>query len=204
MATSWLKGRISVQAKVYYLLQGTVLTLTPRTLAFGSQEVNTSSPTQSITVTNTGTAAVPITSVALAGTGAGQFAFTNGCGKSLAGKAKCIVKVAFKPTTKGAKSASLNVNGGGGGLRSTSLTGTGSNGLDYSPRLGSVNGTRARYSCRIHAPRKKPKSECGGPAGIRTPGPRDSARSRGFPRRGLSILHPRPAAGRVRDARNLY
>jgi hypothetical protein len=63
--------------------------------------------------------------VALGGTNANQFRFTNGCGTPLAAKAKCVIKVAFKPTTKGAKVASLNVNGGGGGLRSVSLTGTG-------------------------------------------------------------------------------
>jgi hypothetical protein len=33
--------------------------------------------------------------------------------------------VTFKPTTKGGKSATLDVNGGGGGLRSVKLTGTG-------------------------------------------------------------------------------
>jgi hypothetical protein len=63
--------------------------------------------------------------VALVGPNPGQFAFTNGCGKSLAGKATFVSKVTFKPTTKGAKSAFLNVNGGGGGLRSVSLSGTG-------------------------------------------------------------------------------
>ena len=38
---------------------------------------------------------------------------------------QCVIKVAFKPTTEGAKVASLNVNGGGGGLRSVNLTVTG-------------------------------------------------------------------------------
>ncbi len=78
-----------------------------------------------MTVTNTGPKAAAITSVALTGTAAGQFAQTNNCGKSLAGHATCTIKVTFKPTTKGAKSAFLNVNGGGGGLRSVNLTGTG-------------------------------------------------------------------------------
>ncbi len=108
-----------------YFLQGTVLTLSPRALAFGNHKVNTTSAAQSVTVTNTSAKAVALTSVALAGTGAGQFALINNCGKSLAGHATCVIKVAFKPTTKGAKSALLNVNGGGGGLRTVSLTGTG-------------------------------------------------------------------------------
>ncbi|HEV7454042.1 MAG TPA: choice-of-anchor D domain-containing protein, partial [Candidatus Saccharimonadales bacterium] len=100
-----------------YLLQGTVLTLMPRSLAFGDQKVNTTSAAKSITVTNTSASAVPITSIALAGTGARQFAITDNCRKSLAGKATCTIETVFKPKTKGAKSAALNLNGGGGGLR---------------------------------------------------------------------------------------
>jgi probable HAF family extracellular repeat protein len=108
-----------------YFLQGSVLTLLPRALAFGNQKVKTTSAAKSITVTNTSALPVPITSIALAGTGAGQFTFTDNCGKSLAGKATCTIKMVFKPMTKGAKAAVLKVNGGGGGLRSVSLTGTG-------------------------------------------------------------------------------
>ncbi len=110
---------------VPYLLQGTVLTLTPRSLAFGNHPVNTTSATKQVTVTNTSAKIVAITSIALTGAARGQFVTTNNCGKSLAGHATCSIKVSFKPTTKGAKSAFLKVNGGGGGLRSVALTGTG-------------------------------------------------------------------------------
>ena len=110
---------------VAYLLQGTVITLNPRSLAFGNQKVGTSSSAKQVTVTNTSSKAAAITSIALSGTTAGQFASTNNCGKSLVGHATCTIKVAFKPTTKGAKSGLLNVNGGGGGLRTVTLTGTG-------------------------------------------------------------------------------
>jgi probable HAF family extracellular repeat protein len=108
-----------------YLLQGTVLTMTPRSLAFGNHAIHTISAAKSVTVTNTSPKAAAISSVALTGTAAGQFAQTNNCGKSLAGHATCAIKVTFKPTTKGAKSGFLYVNGGGGGLRSVTLTGTG-------------------------------------------------------------------------------
>ena len=108
-----------------YVLQGTVLTLSPRSLAFGSQPIHTSSAAMSVTLTNTGPRAAAITSIALSGTAASQFASTNNCGSSLAGHATCTIKVTFKPTTRGAKSAFLNVNGGGGGLRSVSLSGSG-------------------------------------------------------------------------------
>jgi probable HAF family extracellular repeat protein len=110
---------------INYLLQGTVLTLAPRSLAFGNQPINTTSAAKSVTVTNTSAKVVAVTSIALKGVAAGQFASTNNCGSSLVGQATCTIKVIFKPTTTGAKSATLNVNGGGGGLRVVSLTGTG-------------------------------------------------------------------------------
>jgi probable HAF family extracellular repeat protein len=110
---------------VPYLLQGTVLTLAPRSLAFGNRPINTTSAAKSVTVTNNGPKLAAITSIALTGTAAGQFSTTNNCGSSLAGHATCTIKVTFKPTTKGAKAATLNVNGGGGGLRTVNLNGTG-------------------------------------------------------------------------------
>jgi probable HAF family extracellular repeat protein len=108
-----------------YLLQGTVLTLTPRSLAFGNQSINTKSAAKSVTLTNTSPKVVAIASIALTGSGSSQFVSTNNCGSSLVGHATCTIKMTFKPTTKGAKTATLNVNGGGGGLRTVKLTGTG-------------------------------------------------------------------------------
>ena len=108
-----------------YLLRTSSLSLSPRALAFGAQKLGTASPAKSITVLNNTSSVVPITSVAIAGGGAHQFSSSNNCGVSLAGHATCAIKVTFKPTTKTAESATLSVNGGGGGLRSVSLTGTG-------------------------------------------------------------------------------
>jgi 6-phosphogluconolactonase (cycloisomerase 2 family) len=101
-----------------------VLTLTPRSLAFGNLPINTLSAAQSVTVTNTSANAVAITSIALRGTAPGQFSFTSDCGKSLAAYRTCTLEAIFSPTTKGAKTAFLDVNGGGG-ARSVKLTGTG-------------------------------------------------------------------------------
>ncbi len=108
-----------------YVLQGTVLTLTPRSLAFGNHPINTTSTAKSVTMTNTSARVVAISGIALKGSNPGQFASTNNCGSSLVGHANCTIKVTFKPTTKGAKSATLNVNGGGSGLRTVTLTGAG-------------------------------------------------------------------------------
>ena len=108
-----------------YFLEGTVLTMAPRSLAYGSQPINATSAAKSVTMTNTSPKVVVIASIALTGSGSGQFASTNSCGSSLVGHTTCTIKVTFRPTTKGAKSATLSVNGGGGGLRTVRLTGTG-------------------------------------------------------------------------------
>ncbi|MGH9692568.1 MAG: choice-of-anchor D domain-containing protein, partial [Bryobacteraceae bacterium] len=108
----------------YYLLHGTVLKLSPRSLAFGNQPINTSAA-KAVTVTNTGSEVVPFTGTALTGPAHGQYTATDNCGASLAGHASCIIQVNFRPTTKGAKYGFLKVNGGEGGLLLVHLAGTG-------------------------------------------------------------------------------
>ncbi len=102
-----------------------VLTLVPRSLAFGNLPIHTSSAAQSVTVTNTSAKTVAITSIALRGNSPGQYVFTDDCGKSLPAYRTCTLEAIFRPTTKGKKTAFLDVNGGDGGLRSVKLTGTG-------------------------------------------------------------------------------
>jgi 6-phosphogluconolactonase len=101
------------------------LTITPRSLVFGDIPIRTSSAAQSVALMNTSAKTVAITGIALRGTAPGQFAFTKDCPKSLAAYRTCTLEAIFRPTTKGAKTAYLDVNGGGGGLRSVKLMGTG-------------------------------------------------------------------------------
>ncbi len=101
-------------------------TLSPRSLAFGSVTVGTVSAVQTVTMTNTTTAAVPITSITITGVNHTQFKKGTACGLSLAVGASCTIKVNFAPTTTGAMTATLNVNGGGGdGTQTVALSGTG-------------------------------------------------------------------------------
>jgi sugar lactone lactonase YvrE len=101
-------------------------TLLPTSLTFGEQTVNTSSAAQILNVTNTGTVAVPINSITLSGTNPSQFSETNTCGTSVPVNGVCAISVIFRPTSNGAKSATLNVNAGGSaGKQTAALTGTG-------------------------------------------------------------------------------
>ena len=96
----------------------------PASLPFGNQVVGTTSATQAITVTNTGTANLTVTGATLGGADAASFTITNGC-TTVAPAGSCVISVAFAPTTVGAKSASVSIahNAAGSPLGVT-LTGT--------------------------------------------------------------------------------
>ena len=100
--------------------------LSPSTLAFGSILENTASKPLAVTLTNGGSTALPITSITLAGTNRALFSQTNTCGSSVPGGSACTISVTFTPTSGGSKTATLDVNAGGGaGTQTVALTGTG-------------------------------------------------------------------------------
>ena len=100
--------------------------IAPDSLSFGSVLRGVTSAAKTVTVTNTATVALPMTSVALAGTSPGQFSQTNNCPAQVAVGGKCTVSVKFKPTSTGSKSATLVVTpGGGAAAKSVALYGTG-------------------------------------------------------------------------------
>jgi hypothetical protein len=111
------------------------VTLTPSSLAFGNQVVNTTSVATTVTLANTGTTPLSITSIAKAGADAAHFnlltspagGFTCVAGaSSLPAGASCTFGVSFAPTTTGAKSASIAVTSDAGGSPySIPLSGTG-------------------------------------------------------------------------------
>ena len=78
-------------------------------MAFGNQKSGSASTGRSITLTNSGTASLTLTSITLTGTGANNFSLTKTCGSTLVKGASCTVTVTFKPVSKGAKSATLDV-----------------------------------------------------------------------------------------------
>ena len=72
-------------------------TLSTNTLNFGSIAPNATSPAQTVTLTDTGTAQLNITSITLSGANAANFTLTNGCGSTLAIGAKCMLTITFSP-----------------------------------------------------------------------------------------------------------
>jgi hypothetical protein len=78
-------------------------------LAFGNQTTNTTSAARTITVSNTGTASLAAPTVTKTGTDAALFTVVNGCTAALPAGGSCTISVTFRPTTVGAKSASVSI-----------------------------------------------------------------------------------------------
>src|SRR5262249_1597167 len=74
---------------------------------FGNQNVGATSTAQIVTLTNSGTAVLSISSIVLSGTNASDFAQTNTCPSTLAPSATCTISVTFTPPTTGARRPSL-------------------------------------------------------------------------------------------------
>src|SRR5438876_131689 len=104
---------------------GPVVSLSPTSLAFGNQTVGTSAA-KSITLSNTGTAALSISGYAITGTNSGDFTKTTNCLASLGAGASCIISVTFKPTATGTRTASVAVTDNAtGSPQAAALSGSG-------------------------------------------------------------------------------
>jgi parallel beta-helix repeat protein len=98
------------------------ITLTPPSLSFAARTVQTTSPAQTVTVTNNGPGTLTIGSI-LAG---GDFAFATACPASLPALATCTINVAFTPLIAGLRSGTLTlVSNAAGSPHVVSLSGTG-------------------------------------------------------------------------------
>ena len=119
-------GKLDVIAGNGFLLLQTTASLSTTSLAFGNQDVGTTSQPQVVVLTNIGSSALVIKHIGINGMNFKDFAQTNNCGTSLPADSSCNISVMFTPRAARARSASLNVSYQGvGSPQSVSLTGTG-------------------------------------------------------------------------------
>ncbi len=113
-----------------------VANLAPLVLIFGSTGVGQSSAALTTTLSNSGSAALNLGAIALAGAAAADYSVSGGtcaAGAAIAPNANCTVQLTFRPTAAGARNASLTINHNATGAVSTlSLSGTG----DATPQAG--------------------------------------------------------------------
>ncbi len=115
-------------------IQRPAIALSPSTLAFATQAVGTAGVAQTITVTNTGNAALLISNIAITSSNAPvgvqaivtDFTETDTCTTaSIAPGATCSLSVAFLPSATGARSSTLTVYANiTGGQATATLSGT--------------------------------------------------------------------------------
>jgi uncharacterized repeat protein (TIGR03803 family) len=105
------------------LANSPVVALSPPNLTFSAQMAATSSSPQTITLTNTGSAALNIISIYSTTTNFNQM---NNCGSSVAAGASCVVSVSFTPTTGGPLTGIISINdNASGNSQGVNLSGTG-------------------------------------------------------------------------------
>jgi Big-like domain-containing protein/VCBS repeat protein/HYDIN/CFA65/VesB family protein/centrosomal CEP192-like protein len=107
---------------------GTFVQLTPTSVNFGTQPVNTTSPPKYVTLENKGDTPLNFTGsgISLTGSDPGDFAQQNNCGSGLASGAYCRIKVTFTPSQQGKRTADISVSDDGGGSpQLVPLAGTG-------------------------------------------------------------------------------
>jgi Putative Ig domain len=105
------------------------VTLSPTSLAFNIQLINSTSPGQTVMLSNTGNADLTISSIAITGSNTGDFLQSNNCPLSpstLSAGAFCTFSVTFAPMAAGPRKTSISVSDNASGSpHAVLLTGVG-------------------------------------------------------------------------------
>lgn len=114
--------------------------LSSAAVSFGSSTVGIAAATQTVTVSNTGAAALVLSGIS---TGSTEFVATGGtctASSSIAATGSCTISLTFTPNAAGARSATLTVNhNAAGGTASVALSGTGTAVVVVSPAVAQIN-----------------------------------------------------------------
>jgi len=115
---------------------GPVASLSPNQLTFASQTIGTTSSAQVVTLTNTGSGPLNITSIVASG----DFGETNTCNTSLAAGSSCQISVTFTPKAAGSLVGAVTITDNAtGSPQEIALSGTGASlpGFSIGPASGS-------------------------------------------------------------------
>ena len=115
-------GSLTHTLTVSFVVPTTSVRLSTGSLVFANQQIKTTSPAQTVTVTNTGSSELTISTI-VASTNFGE---TSTCGTSLAAGANCTISVTFTPVGVGSKTGTLTLTDSDASSPQTvSLSGTG-------------------------------------------------------------------------------
>jgi YVTN family beta-propeller protein len=114
---------------VSVLLQSPTAALNTAALNFDNQAVHTTSPSQQVTITNTGSAPLDVSGITLGGADPGDFGQTNNC-TTVPPTESCAIQVNFTPAVAGTRTATVSITDNAPGSPQTvSLSGAGVNTL---------------------------------------------------------------------------
>jgi hypothetical protein len=100
--------------------------LSVNSIAFGNENIGSTSSSMPVTLTNTGTGALTGLALSVTGTNSLDFSQSSNCEDTLAVSASCIVNVTFTPSVVGGETASLRIaDNASNSPQSVALTGTG-------------------------------------------------------------------------------
>jgi hypothetical protein len=113
-------------------------TVSPSSMIFANQTINTTSAAQSIVVTNISGAAITLARAVISG----PFAENDNCGSALQAAGVCSYNITFTPTSAGEQTGSLTVSSSGTGQSQTiALSGTGAAAIAATFSLSAANGS---------------------------------------------------------------
>lgn len=96
------------------------LSISPSSISFGNGYLGTTSPSQVVTLKNTGSTTVTLHGISLTGTNPSDFLEINTCASgSLAPGASCAAALSFKPAATGSASATLSITSSASGSAQT-------------------------------------------------------------------------------------
>ena len=141
-------GTITATTTISLTVTGSAPTVTvsPTSLAFGTIVVGSTSNAKPVTLTNTGTTTLNISSI----TTSGDFGLSTSpkpCGSTLAAGKNCRITVTFTPTVLGARTGTLTINDNAvGSPQTVALSGTGGVQVKLTPVSGTFPGTKVGSS----------------------------------------------------------
>jgi hypothetical protein len=156
IVTSWCADASCSTGSAEHSLVGvlmntsTPVVLSPPSITFPNQYVGTAGASQTVTLTNTGSSAITVSSVA---TSTGDFGSVSSCGSTVAAGSSCSISISFDPTQAGSRTGVLTVTASTGAPSTVALTGTGQ---DFSltpssPTATVMPGSAATYAVAVAA-----------------------------------------------------
>jgi Abnormal spindle-like microcephaly-assoc'd, ASPM-SPD-2-Hydin len=129
---------------------GPTVTVSPTSLTWGTVVLGATGPAKAVTLTNTGSVTLNISSITTSGDFA-QAASTKPCGSTLAAGKSCIIKVTFTPTALGTRTGTLTLTDNSPSSPQTvALSGTGG----VQAKLTPVNATFPKEKVGVSSPAK--------------------------------------------------